>query len=78
MSLNSQLYMLPEKLDALVKASIDDWKKNDKVRRLWQRDASLSLRRDGRGVRPYIQGNRGAPELILRRKFGVTKEAGKN
>jgi transaldolase/glucose-6-phosphate isomerase len=33
--------MLPEKLDALVKASIDDWKKNDKVRRLWQQDASL-------------------------------------
>jgi transaldolase / glucose-6-phosphate isomerase len=33
--------MLPEKLDALVKASIDDWKKNDKVRRLWQHDASL-------------------------------------
>jgi transaldolase / glucose-6-phosphate isomerase len=33
--------MLPEKLDALVKASLDDWKKNDKVRRLWQRDASI-------------------------------------
>src|SRR6201984_2914274 len=33
--------MLPEKLEALVKASIEDWKKNDKVRRLWQRDASL-------------------------------------
>lgn len=41
MSLNSQLYMLPEKLDALVKASLDEWKKNDKVRRLWQRDASV-------------------------------------
>jgi transaldolase / glucose-6-phosphate isomerase len=40
-SLNSQLYMLPEKLQGLVKASLDDWKKNDKVRRLWQRDASL-------------------------------------
>jgi transaldolase/glucose-6-phosphate isomerase len=40
-SLNSQLYMLPEKLEALVKASIEDWKKNDKVRRLWQHDASL-------------------------------------
>jgi transaldolase/glucose-6-phosphate isomerase len=40
-SLNSQLYMLPEKLEALVKASLDDWKKNDKVRRLWQRDASI-------------------------------------
>jgi len=40
-SLNSQLYMLPEKLEALVKASLDDWKENDKVRRLWQRDASV-------------------------------------
>jgi transaldolase / glucose-6-phosphate isomerase len=33
--------MLPEKLEALVKASVEDWKKNDKVRRLWQHDASL-------------------------------------
>ena len=41
MSLNSQLYMLPEKLEALVKAALDDWKKNDKGRRLWQRDASV-------------------------------------
>ena len=41
MSLNTQLYMLPEKLEALVKASLEDWKKNDKVRRLWQRDASV-------------------------------------
>jgi transaldolase / glucose-6-phosphate isomerase len=40
-SLNSQLYMLPEKLESLVKASLDDWKKNDKVRRLWQRDTSI-------------------------------------
>ena len=41
MSLNSQRYMLPEKLEALVKATLDDWKRNDKVRRLWQRDASI-------------------------------------
>jgi transaldolase / glucose-6-phosphate isomerase len=40
-SLNSQLYMLPEKLEALVNASLDDWKKNEKVRRLWQRDATV-------------------------------------
>jgi transaldolase / glucose-6-phosphate isomerase len=33
--------MLPEKLEGLVKASIEDWKKNDKVRRLWQRDGSV-------------------------------------
>ncbi len=31
--------MLPEKLENLVKASLDDWNKNEKVRRLWQRDA---------------------------------------
>jgi len=40
-SLNRQLYFLPEKLDALVQAAVADWKQNDKVRRLWQRDASL-------------------------------------
>src|ERR1700724_3608886 len=33
--------MLPEKLESLVKASLEDWKQNDKVRRLWQRDASV-------------------------------------
>src|ERR1700730_16123527 len=33
--------MLPEKLESLVKAALEDWKKNDKVRRLWQRDASI-------------------------------------
>ena len=33
--------MLPEKLEGLVKASLEDWKRNDKVRRLWQRDASV-------------------------------------
>jgi transaldolase / glucose-6-phosphate isomerase len=40
-SLNSQRYMLPEKLENLVKASLDDWNKNEKVRRLWRRDASV-------------------------------------
>jgi len=40
-SLNSQLYILPEKLEALVKQSLADWKQNNKVKRLWQRDASL-------------------------------------
>jgi len=33
--------MLPEKLEGRVKACLGDWKKNDKVRRLWQRDASI-------------------------------------
>jgi transaldolase/glucose-6-phosphate isomerase len=40
-SLNRQSYKLPEALAGRVKASLEDWKKNDKVKRLWQRDASL-------------------------------------
>jgi transaldolase / glucose-6-phosphate isomerase len=40
-NLNRQLYFLPEKLEALVQAAVADWKQNDKVRRLWERDASL-------------------------------------
>jgi transaldolase/glucose-6-phosphate isomerase len=40
-SLNRQAYTLPEPLGSAVKAALDDWKKNDKVKRLWQRDASL-------------------------------------
>src|SRR5260370_2397473 len=38
---NRQSYKLPPDLDAAVRASLEDWKKNDKVRRLWARDASL-------------------------------------
>jgi len=40
-SLNAQRYMLPEKLEGLVSACVDNWKKDDKARRLWQRDASV-------------------------------------
>jgi transaldolase/glucose-6-phosphate isomerase len=40
-SLNRQSYKLPETLAGPVKTALDDWKKNDKVKRLWQRDASL-------------------------------------
>jgi transaldolase / glucose-6-phosphate isomerase len=40
-SLNAQSYKLPEKLAAAVKTALDDWKKGDRVRRLWQRDASV-------------------------------------
>ena len=36
-----QTSKLPEALAAAVKANIDDWRAGDKVRRLWQRDASL-------------------------------------
>jgi transaldolase/glucose-6-phosphate isomerase len=40
-SLNRQTYTLPEKLAADVNASLQDWKKNGKVKRLWQKDATL-------------------------------------
>jgi transaldolase/glucose-6-phosphate isomerase len=39
--INSQSYRLPESLAGAVKASLDDWKKEKKVERLWQKDASL-------------------------------------
>jgi transaldolase / glucose-6-phosphate isomerase len=40
-SLNRQTYKLPGPLAGAVAASIDDWTKNNKVARLWQKDASL-------------------------------------
>jgi transaldolase/glucose-6-phosphate isomerase len=36
-----QTYSLPADLAASVKTAVDDWRANGKVRRLWQRDASL-------------------------------------
>ena len=41
MSLNRQTYTLPDKFDSDVNASLQNWKKNGKVKRLWQKDASL-------------------------------------
>src|SRR3989454_1897841 len=38
---NRQSYKPPEELAAAVKTNIDDWRAAGKVRRLWQRDASL-------------------------------------
>src|SRR6266436_9558966 len=38
---SKQTYTLPGDLAAAVKTSVDDWRANGKVRRLWQRDASL-------------------------------------
>jgi transaldolase/glucose-6-phosphate isomerase len=40
-SLNRQSYKLPAELSGAVKASLEDWKSNNKVQRLWERDASL-------------------------------------
>ena len=41
MSVSKQTYKLPKELAAAVAASLDDWKKSNKVARLWQKDASL-------------------------------------
>lgn len=41
MSVNKQTYTLPKDLAGAVAASLDDWRKNNKVARLWQKDASL-------------------------------------
>jgi transaldolase / glucose-6-phosphate isomerase len=40
-SVNRQSYKLPQPLQQAVAASIEDWKNNNKVARLWQKDASL-------------------------------------
>ncbi len=39
--INHQTYTLPKDLAAEVKASLDEWRAEEKVRRLWARDASL-------------------------------------
>ncbi len=38
---SKQTYTLPQDLTASVKTAADDWRANGKVRRLWQRDATL-------------------------------------
>jgi transaldolase/glucose-6-phosphate isomerase len=40
-SVNKQTYKLPSSLQGAFGASLDDWKKNNKAARLWQKDASL-------------------------------------
>jgi transaldolase/glucose-6-phosphate isomerase len=40
-SVNKLTYKLPDSLAGAVAASLEDWKKNNKVARLWQKDASL-------------------------------------
>ena len=41
MSVNPQTYSLPDKLARDVDASLQDWEKKGKVKRLWQQDAAL-------------------------------------
>jgi transaldolase / glucose-6-phosphate isomerase len=40
-SLNAQSYKLPKDLSTAVGSALDDWTKNNKAARLWQKDASL-------------------------------------
>jgi glucose-6-phosphate isomerase len=40
-SLNTQTYKLPEQLGGAVAAALEDWKKNDKVARMWKGDSSV-------------------------------------
>ncbi|HXL21479.1 MAG TPA: bifunctional transaldolase/phosoglucose isomerase [Candidatus Dormibacteraeota bacterium] len=49
MSVNPQKYKLPKDLAGAVAAAIDDWKRNNKVQRLWQKDASLWTNTDEGG-----------------------------
>ena len=41
MTVNRLAYKLPRELQAAVAASLEDWRQNNKVARLWQKDASL-------------------------------------
>ncbi len=45
---SQQTYKLPDPLAKSVKANIDEWRAAGKVRRLWQRDASLWTGDDGK------------------------------
>jgi len=40
-NINQQTFALPQNLSEAVEAALDDWDAEDKVRRLWERDASL-------------------------------------
>ena len=40
-NINQQTFALPQDLSVAVEAALDDWDTEDKVRRLWERDASL-------------------------------------
>jgi transaldolase / glucose-6-phosphate isomerase len=45
-AVNNLAYHLPDDLGQNVKSTIEDWKKNNKVKRLWARDASLWTNKD--------------------------------
>src|SRR5215213_3457712 len=39
--LNSLTYQLPDKLETAVRASFDEWQKENKIARIWSKDASV-------------------------------------
>ena len=39
--LNSLTYQLPEKLETAVRAAFDEWQRDDKIKRVWAKDASV-------------------------------------
>ncbi len=41
MPIENQTYKLPKAFNMAVKAALDDWRSGEKVRRLWERDATL-------------------------------------
>ncbi len=45
-ALNSLQYSLPEDLQSAVTANLEDWEKNNKIARLWQKDAALWANED--------------------------------
>jgi transaldolase/glucose-6-phosphate isomerase len=44
--LNSLTYQLPEKLETAVRAAFDEWRRGNKIARLWQKDASVWTNED--------------------------------
>ena len=44
--LNSLTYQLPEKLETAVRAAFDEWRRENKIARIWQKDASIWTNED--------------------------------
>jgi transaldolase/glucose-6-phosphate isomerase len=54
-ALNPLSYTLPGDLPGLVAAAIDDWRKHDKLRRLWQRDPTVWTNTDEAGWLGWLE-----------------------
>jgi hypothetical protein len=44
--LNQLTYTLPEKLETIFQSTIEEWQAQDKIRRLWNKDATLWTNED--------------------------------